>query len=170
MAEFLIMNRTNGSGEGHYRKGDIVIVREDGHPWGTQELDTNVFLVVKVPGVPAEKLEYLHTDGAIMRRKWQFLVDSLDAETKETIVSKGEAVIGMDVDKTTAENVLINKETLEKGSLDEEPTKGEEVVLTKFASLPSETKKPALMQFASADSKSILRRFETAAARWMGWA
>jgi len=41
---------------GCYKRGDIVVVMSDGHQWGAGELDTNVFEIVKLPGIDANQL------------------------------------------------------------------------------------------------------------------
>jgi len=43
---------------GCYKRGDVVVVMEDGHAWGRKE-GAPKFRVVQVPGVPAARLRYL---------------------------------------------------------------------------------------------------------------
>ena len=45
---------------GCYKRGDIVVVMPDGHQWGAGELDTNVFEVVKFPGMSVD--DYLRME------------------------------------------------------------------------------------------------------------
>lgn len=64
MAELLVkaVDATHADPEkdrrGCYKRGDVVVVREDGHAWGRKE-GAPKFRVVKVPGVPAARLRYL---------------------------------------------------------------------------------------------------------------
>jgi len=42
-----------------YKKGQVVCIQADGHPWARGELDTSVFNIIKLPGVPVEDLRDL---------------------------------------------------------------------------------------------------------------
>lgn len=46
-----------------YKRGDVVTVQPDGHVWGSAELDTNVFSIVKKPGVSVDDMQYLLNDS-----------------------------------------------------------------------------------------------------------
>lgn len=39
-----------------WQPGDVVVINEDGHKWGKKEVDGPLFRIVKLPGVPREKL------------------------------------------------------------------------------------------------------------------
>ncbi len=58
MAELLVfMQDTKGKDVYHTAKlpkrGDVIVVKEDGEPWGIQELESPLFQIVAYPGVPA---------------------------------------------------------------------------------------------------------------------
>lgn len=40
-----------------YKRGDPVLVMDDGHLWSPGELDLRVFYIIKLPGVPASALQ-----------------------------------------------------------------------------------------------------------------
>ena len=42
-----------------YKRGDIVVVMPDGHPWGSGERDINKFLIVQVPDMSREEARLL---------------------------------------------------------------------------------------------------------------
>ncbi len=44
---------------GCYKRGDVVVIKEDGFNWGIGERDTNVFEVVKMPGVPVDDMKHM---------------------------------------------------------------------------------------------------------------
>lgn len=91
-----------------YRQGHPVVVMEDGHEWGREECPPK-FWIVKLPGVPVEKLlPFLDDDvqhqarqdsafgivpdltrEATMRRAWQIQVAKLDAATLHRVASAG---------------------------------------------------------------------------------
>lgn len=94
-------NRTKDA-RGCYKKGDIVVVMEDGHRWGKKEGPPN-FVIVKIPGVSVEaarKYIEAHTDTAdplnpvaLARRKYTIRVDDMPASAKEQIAKKGEVTV-----------------------------------------------------------------------------
>ena len=56
MAEILIMNRDNTHQDptknetSCWKKGDIVFIADDNHPWGKEELNEEIFKIIKIPG------------------------------------------------------------------------------------------------------------------------
>src|ERR1043166_9865558 len=58
--------------QGCYKRGDVVIVMPDGHPWGREE-GPPTFLVVKVPGEPGAPYAALaHRQGlGVLRRSFR---------------------------------------------------------------------------------------------------
>ena len=46
-----------------YKRGDVVSIQPDGYTWGKAELDTNMFIIVKKPGVPVSTMMYLLNDS-----------------------------------------------------------------------------------------------------------
>jgi len=75
MAEILIaLNPTNYTHPdprkdkaGVYKKGDIVIIKPDGWPWGREE-GLPKFLIVKLPGVTVDELAAYTASSATYRR------------------------------------------------------------------------------------------------------
>ena len=58
MAEILILARTDLPVDpAIYQRGDPVVVFPDGHLWGTEELNSAKFIIVKIPGVDPETLK-----------------------------------------------------------------------------------------------------------------
>lgn len=45
-----------------FKRGDVIAICEDGHKWGAGERDNGEYIIVKMPGVPVEKLELLYMD------------------------------------------------------------------------------------------------------------
>lgn len=115
MAEILIKarNATNPDPEvdrqGCYKRGDPVVVREDGHVWGAKEGLPN-FVVVKIPGVAAAKIEALleaqTEDDAgnplqdetglprvFRRRRWRVLVDGVPSTIRNKLLTTGSVTV-----------------------------------------------------------------------------
>ena len=112
MAEILIKARdaTHPDPEvdrrGCYKRGDPVVVREDGHVWGAKEGLPN-FRVLKIPGVPAAQIEGLIAEqtedddgtpladehGAITfrRRAWRLDFARLPTAARNALMSAGKA-------------------------------------------------------------------------------
>ena len=42
---------------GCYTPGDVVVVMPDGHTWGSEELNTEKFAIVKIPGVTPQEVD-----------------------------------------------------------------------------------------------------------------
>ncbi len=128
MAEFLIKARDpldlpkdEESRERCYRRGDIVVVMEDGHEWGKEERLPK-FVVIKVPGLPVDKarayIEPYYTDTGLVdqnslpilkltaRRKWKALVDAVPTKIAKALNEKGEYTVAWDTIKTYVYNKL----------------------------------------------------------------
>jgi len=70
-------------------RGDVVVIRDDGHAWGREELDPEKFILIRVPGVLAtqvgdlleEKLDpgepLLGIEPRLLGRRARFLADTL---------------------------------------------------------------------------------------------
>lgn len=93
MAEILIRAVDNdGSGPGVYKRGDPVVLVEDGYTWGPGENPSKDFYLLKIPGEPAAILErYLrpvlsnvHIPSDVMLKRRGYKVDlqqlSFDAQ------------------------------------------------------------------------------------------
>lgn len=115
MAEVLLMAReATVDHPMAYQPGHAVVVMEDGHEWGAEEC-APTFLVVKLPGVPPEKLaRFFDTDvdhkartnpafaialdvvnpPATMRRAWQIEVWRLPTQA-QAAVGTGEVTIAV---------------------------------------------------------------------------
>lgn len=57
MAKALL--RVNTTSNHSYDDNDIVVIVDDNHEFGKEELDTNVFKVSEIPGKSAKELQYL---------------------------------------------------------------------------------------------------------------
>lgn len=56
MAELIVFAHDHGP-DAHpmlYRPGDVIVVKKDGSPWGTQELNSPKFRILVVPGEPED--------------------------------------------------------------------------------------------------------------------
>ena len=75
--ELLILNRSDLSTDSFWDRYDIVVIKPDSHTWGTKELDTGKFLLIKLPGVDASNINnYMVMDStdssiATMNRKYR---------------------------------------------------------------------------------------------------
>jgi len=108
VAEILVMARDNVSSDPIknsqlYKRGQVVCVQPDGHPWAAGELDTSVFNIIKLPGVPVEDLRDLCETKMVTqydtvtgksqvvmknRRKVKLNFSKLPAKAKEAIQQK----------------------------------------------------------------------------------
>ena len=88
---------------GCYKRGDPVVVQEDGHVWGARE-GLPRFVIIKIPGVPADRLRaFLEPDEAVdefsgerlprIRRRWRALVDDLPAQFKRSLRDTGTVTV-----------------------------------------------------------------------------
>ena len=105
---------------GCYKKGDPVVIFEDGHEWGKEE-GLPKFWVLKIPGVPADLLKHLilpqtiariDTDGVerqeiITRRLHKLDLKTLAIWIKNSLYAKG--VVKMNL--ASAKNYFKNKIT-----------------------------------------------------------
>jgi hypothetical protein len=107
MAEILLMaiNKTHSvpakDAAGCYKRGDPVIVRDDGHTWGSQEAKAPInggsFVIIKLPGVPRAKVEKylasqkddLEPTRDVRRRLWRVVVDELPAGVRNQLRDTG---------------------------------------------------------------------------------
>jgi len=92
-----------------YRRGDIIVVVDDAHEWGSAETLPN-FLVVKIPSASLSKVKSWMDEHrqdvigpgidigeyeVVGRRKWQFQVDSLPIGLQNKITdNNGTITIG----------------------------------------------------------------------------
>ena len=88
---------------GCWKRGDPVVVEEDGHAWGARERLPR-FVVIKIPGVPAARLRaYLAEDTEQdpfllervrrRRRLWRVLVDDVPAGIRASLRNTGEVSV-----------------------------------------------------------------------------
>lgn len=115
MAELLIKARDAEHADpekdrrGCYKRGDVVIVQDDGHEWGRKEGPPN-FVVLRIPGAARSLAERLteeqddDDDGtplqdeqgqrrAFRRRRWRVDLDDLPAAIRTALQTNGYASI-----------------------------------------------------------------------------
>lgn len=109
MAEILIksidaVHSNPEKDKGCYKRGDIVDVRPDGHPWGREE-GLPKFVIVKIPGLDPATVMHLmsmnedRTDPErpmlLARRLWRVLVDSesLPSSIKNALKNTGQVTV-----------------------------------------------------------------------------
>ena len=91
MAEFLVLAKQGYTNpdpvkdkQGCYKRGDIVVVRDDGHEWGNMEGAPD-FVIVKVPGLltaDAEVYAQPESDAngnVVKRRRYGFITGLVNA-------------------------------------------------------------------------------------------
>ena len=101
MAEMLVFTEDRYSGDIYmdvlrYHRGSVVTIQEDGWPWSKSEQQPP-FVVVRVPGVPVEKLaafiapdvgfgepEASKRDRTLRRRAFALDLDAIDAKAVQT--------------------------------------------------------------------------------------
>lgn len=83
---------------GAYKAGMVVNVMPDGHPWGREERLPK-FVVIKIPGVPAQKLlryavpEVDAGTNVMRRREWIIRVSDLPLAARTKLARDGELTI-----------------------------------------------------------------------------
>jgi hypothetical protein len=104
MAEFLVKAADAAHADpvkdarGCYKRGDMVVVMPDGHPWGREE-GLPKFVVVKIPGLDAGVARRfveseIDANGEVTRRRlWGLLVDSMPTTTKNQFLSAGSVTV-----------------------------------------------------------------------------
>lgn len=122
MAELLIKaaDATHADAEkdrrGCYKRGDVVIVQDDGHEWGAKEGPPN-FVILRIPGAAralAQRLteeqddddngtplprevfvgnEPIMLDGKFRRRRWRVDIDALPVAIRTALQTTGRASI-----------------------------------------------------------------------------
>ena len=115
MAELLVKARGAAHADpekdrrGCYKRGDVVIVQEDGHEWGRKEGPPN-FVILRIPGAAralAERLTEEQDDDdagaplqdeqgqrrAFRRRRWRVDLDALPAAIRTALQNEGRASI-----------------------------------------------------------------------------
>lgn len=130
MAELLVMriNKSHPNPDkdqrGSYKLGDVVVVKEDGHEWGKEEhpaTSTNpMFFLVKIPGVPAEKVEQFIApetavdpetgdETTVRRRRWNVRANDVPLAIRNQLLATGEVTVTW----PQIRNYVQNKLTLE---------------------------------------------------------
>jgi len=121
MAEFLVMAKSNTHSDpnkdqtGCYKRGDIVVVKPDGHEWGKLEGLPN-FVVIKVPGLNHEvatkyldpEIDPLDNFKRTSRRKYRIRVDDIPFNIRKQLQTTGTTTVELSVLK----NYLQHKKTL----------------------------------------------------------
>lgn len=104
--------------QGCYKRGDPVVVMDDGHEWGKEERLPK-FVVVKIPGLSVAKAKkYIQpilgipdAEGErpmIRRRLFRILLDDLSNLIKQKLRDTGEVTVTM----VQIKNYIQNKDTL----------------------------------------------------------
>ena len=104
--------------QGCYKRGDPVVVMDDGHEWGKEERLPK-FVVVKIPGLSVAKAKkYIQpilgipdAEGErpmIRRRLFRILLDDVPNLIKQKLRDTGEVTVTM----TQIKNYIQNKDTL----------------------------------------------------------
>lgn len=96
---------------GCYKRGDVVVVMNDGWPWGKSEGPPK-FVIVKIPGMTVEEAQkYIESEKdapdseVLTRRKFKFHIDGTPSEIKDELETKGIATMT----KIQAEDFLREK-------------------------------------------------------------
>jgi len=125
MAELLICSRNGGGiGVGQYKRGDIVTVQEDGFDWGSTDqtklyVNGGMFVRLKIPGVAVSKVKaYVRPEwilqnsdnGMTQRRLWGFLIDSIPAGVRTTLLNTGEYTTTVAAIKAFVRNKVTDEE------------------------------------------------------------
>lgn len=98
MAELLIKatNATHSDPEkdarGCWKRGDIVVVMPDGHEWGGEERLPK-FVVVKIPGVDAERARKYIEHYAAARRRYRIRVDDVPNAIRNQLRDTGQVTV-----------------------------------------------------------------------------
>lgn len=98
MAEFLIkaVDATHADpvkdARGCYKRGDIVVVMPDGWTWGSAETLPK-FVVVKIPGVDAERAKKYLAGTSDLRRQFRIRVDDVPNTIKSQLRDTGTATV-----------------------------------------------------------------------------
>ena len=95
-----------------YKRGDIVVVKPDGHNWGKEE-GLPKFVKIKIPGLPVSEkyidpeIDEIDKSKIIRRRKFRILLDNLPNTIINKLKKNGEITITPDKLK----NFIHNKQT-----------------------------------------------------------
>ena len=130
MAEILFKVKTNGPEVGHWKLGDIVVVRENGWTWGREETKAawiaaggtaetwpEYFFLLKLPNVTVTQIEYMLTEFPTAtaeqggRRLWAFKTNALNQNQLDKLIDKGEFTSGVDLTNNQAKSSIRNKQT-----------------------------------------------------------
>lgn len=79
-----------------WKRGDVVSILEDGADWGMEVVGSVTFDIVKIPGVPVEKMSaYMAaepgdrmTNRVLQRRAFRFDLDAHEKKTKKECTEK----------------------------------------------------------------------------------
>lgn len=124
MAEFLIkaVSATHADAvkdaRGSYKRGDVVVVMPDGHPWGSSERLPKC-VVVKIPSLSvAQAQQFVESESVIdvftaarvitRRRRWRVRVDDVPLAIRNALRNNGEVTVSY----AEVRNFIENKTTL----------------------------------------------------------
>ena len=134
MCEILIAARNNrASGVAQTKRGDILVVKEDGWVWGAQETrlyaDGGMFVRLNLPGVGAAKaikytmpdeeitgIDYDHLGSPIVttdyrgKHLWGLLIDNIPAGARAALLNTGEYTTTVAAIKSFLRNKVTGEE------------------------------------------------------------
>ena len=91
MAEFLVRAITSANPDG-YKRGDPIVVRPDGWPWGSSERPP-MFFILRVPGVTVAEVEaFVQPRDRVLfgkQRRYTFDIDRLSPQIRSDALSLG---------------------------------------------------------------------------------
>ena len=100
---------------GCYKRGMPVVIMDDGHKWGKEEGLPN-FIILKLPGIPKEKLEkYLTPEPGLSdtgdiigdrRRMWKLRLEGMPIAARKKLQETGELIANWGQVKSYFRNLL----------------------------------------------------------------
>jgi hypothetical protein len=133
LAEFLFRGKNNGTTPAHWRRGDLVVIREDGHTWGTLETKAawvaaghpaadwpGDFYLLKVPGLSVARAERFieawidnnnDPGGLGARAVWRVLISEIPTSIRNILLNTGQLTVGVDVTRAQIEARFRRKDT-----------------------------------------------------------
>lgn len=91
---------------GAYKRGDLVVVQEDGHAWGKKEGPPR-FVILKIPGVSAARVRaycaehreldpFTGREAVTRRRRWRLRVDDVPLAVRNALRDTGMVTLTWD--------------------------------------------------------------------------
>lgn len=97
MCELLIKASGNGTEPGHYKRGMVVVVMPDNHPWGKEERPPT-FVWIKIPLISVDAAtkyieEWKSGDSLVDRRIWRIRWADLPVAAQDLLRDTGQLTI-----------------------------------------------------------------------------